>query len=110
MGRFFLTYAADDGSRHGQAARYTLADDGRSLDIGLLLPDRPDPAADAWSWCSFTLALPDIVVTELTRDGRLQAPDLRQLADGRWVLRFGSRSIRWDRHERRVFATTGTDR
>ena len=86
MSRCLLTYAADDGARHGQAVRYTPVDDGRSLDIELLLPDRPDPGADDWSWCAFRLALPEIVVSELARGGRLQAPDLRQLPDGRWVL------------------------
>ena len=29
---------------------------------------------------------PEVVVTESARGGRLQAPDLRQLSDGRWVL------------------------
>ena len=33
MSRFPVTCAADDGACHGQAARYALADDGRSLEI-----------------------------------------------------------------------------
>ncbi|MDA8333468.1 MAG: transposase [Peptococcaceae bacterium] len=86
ISRFFLTYAADDGARHGQAARYALADEGKSLDVELLLPDKPDPEANDWSWCSFTLPLPEIVITELARGGRVQSPDLRRLPDGRWVL------------------------
>lgn len=86
MSRFFMTYAGDDGACHGQAVRYALADDGRSLDMELLLPDKPEPGRYEWSWCSFTLALPKAVTTELARGGRLQAPDLRQLPDGRWVL------------------------
>jgi len=86
MMRFLMRCAADDGACYGQAARYALTDDGRSLDIGFLLPNRPDPGPDDCSWCAFTLGLPDIAVAGLTRGGRLQAPDLRQLPDGRWVL------------------------
>jgi len=86
MSRFFMAYAGDDGARHGQAVRYAPAHDGRSLDMELLPPDKPEPGTDDWAWCSFTLALPEAVTTELARGGRLQAPDLRQLPDGRWVL------------------------
>ena len=56
MSRFLMTYAADDGARHGRAARYAISDDGASLDVELLLPDKADPGPDDWSWCSFTPA------------------------------------------------------
>ena len=86
MERLLLTYAADDGQR-GQAARYALTEDGASLEVALLLPNKPEPAGPAdWSWCAFQLALPDIAAKELARGGKMEAPDLRQRRDGQWVL------------------------
>ncbi len=86
MGRLLLTYAADDGARAGQAARYAPTADGRAVECALLLPTRPDPGREDWSWCSFRLALPEVMRVELARGGRLQAPDLRQTRAGQWVL------------------------
>ncbi len=86
MSRFLLTYAADDGGGAGQAARYAPNADGQAVACALLLPTRRDPGREDWSWCSFRLALPEIVRAELARGGRLQAPDLRQTRAGQWVL------------------------
>ncbi len=86
MGRLLLTYATDDGARAGQAARYAPTADGQAVACALLLPTRPDPGREDWSWCSFRLALPAIVRAELARGGRLQAPDLRQTRAGQWGL------------------------
>lgn len=86
MGRLLLTYAADDGAQAGQAARYAPTADGQAIACALLLPTRPDPGRKDWSWCSFRLALPEMVRAELARGGRLQAPDLRQTRAGQWVL------------------------
>jgi hypothetical protein len=86
MGQLLLTYAADDGARAGQAARYAPTADGQAVACALLLPTRRDPGREDWSWCSFRLALPEMVRAELARGGRLQAPDLRQTRAGQWVL------------------------
>jgi IS605 OrfB family transposase len=86
MSRFLLTYAADDGGRARQAARYVLTPDGQAVECALLLPARPNPGREDWSWCSFRLTLPEIVRAELARGGRLQAPDLRRTRAEQWVL------------------------
>ncbi len=67
MGRLLLTYAADDGARAGQAARYAPNADGQAAACAPLLPTRRDPGREDWSWCSFRLALPEIVRAELAR-------------------------------------------
>ena len=82
--RSFLTLAADDGGSAGQAVRYTLDPNGSALSVSLLLPADPDLAA--WSWCSFRIELPERARAELSRGGRLRAPDLRRTRSGKWVL------------------------
>jgi len=86
MDRLLLTYAADDGGEHGQAVRYSLTGDGKELECALLLPTGPGAESGASSWCTFRLALPEVVQAELARGGRLRAPDLRQSRGGTWVL------------------------